>query len=78
MATLWRRLRGPGRLHHLVGYLLSEAEIPITAKAQRLDFPVIVQLLQRSSMVPPTVPPLYGSVDPILSQEKETHMGKEF
>lgn len=78
MATLWRRLRGPRRLHHLVGYLLSEAEIPITAKAQRLDFPVIVQLLQRSSMVPPTVPPLYGSVDPILSQEKETHMGKEF
>lgn len=77
-ATLWCHLRGPGRLHHLAGYLLSEAEIPVTAKVKSLDHPGIMSILQRSSMVPPTVPPPpYGPVDPFLYQEKEIHKGKE-
>lgn len=41
--TLWCHLRGPGRLHHPAGYLLSEAEIPVTAKVQSLDHPGIMQ-----------------------------------
>ena len=48
---------------HPVGYLISEVQSPIIAEAQRLDLPVIMQILQRRSMVPPSVlPPLHGEL----------------